>query len=544
MKRNKKFIIIVGLLSSLAVASGYFFGTGHKPHATQVHAPLLTNNIPGTGPRHGLHYSIFSQSQFFDKAFVDASATPIAPTGDVSAVVVNHHLLAPAFIAETLGVVASEQPTTVILVSPNHFNAGSANLISSLYDWQTPYGVLPANQSVIKHLQAEHVSVEEKPFETEHGISGIVAFIKKVMPNASVIPIILKDKTTKAEIDDLNNAIGVFTSGRVIMVSSVDFSHYLPGAVADFHDLLSKQVLNSLDDTAIPRLEVDSQPAIRLLLNYVKSRHTEKFTISNHSNSSIVSGDLQQTRGTSYITGYYGPGDRVMDNRRSLFIPGDIRSSKKLLLLLDHSKQNYIFGSSLRMFRGSTQTLTRVLGTVVDQEVIDDLLRNGVTDIERTNSTTITVVPGEHNQDFNIVKMQAIHDSLPGMIEQIKALRPGSLIISMDWQTVAANEKKRIAHALIDAGAIAVVGRSQEIQPLEKYNNRLIAYGLGQMIPAQLGQEQISVALGISVTPAMITYDLFPMRYHAQSVSFLKLADSDIVKAKLNFQELHIETSN
>src|SRR3989344_5312319 len=70
----------------------------------------------------GLHYSVYSQPEFFDKAYENPREEK--PSEKVAGVIVNHHLLAPRLIARAINQLATLEPITIVLVSPNHFSAG------------------------------------------------------------------------------------------------------------------------------------------------------------------------------------------------------------------------------------------------------------------------------------------------------------------------------------------------------------------------------------------------------------------------------------
>jgi len=74
--------------------------------------------------QNNFHYSYFSQAGFYEQAYAAARQTPAADKSGIKGVLVNHHLFAASFIAETFNAVATIAPVTVLLISPNHFDAG------------------------------------------------------------------------------------------------------------------------------------------------------------------------------------------------------------------------------------------------------------------------------------------------------------------------------------------------------------------------------------------------------------------------------------
>src|ERR1041385_3399696 len=178
----------------------------------------------------GLHYGANQTTEFFDQAYKNIATEK--SVDKIAGMTVNHHLLAPNLIAKEFSLVATDKPITVILISPNHFMRGSGGVITSKFDWQTPYGVLQTNQDlVVKLEQLDLVNIDEAPFDQEHGINNIVGFIKRSMPNATFVPLIIKENATNTQIDQLAADL----PKDALIVGSLDFSHYLVSNGAEFH---------------------------------------------------------------------------------------------------------------------------------------------------------------------------------------------------------------------------------------------------------------------------------------------------------------------
>jgi MEMO1 family protein len=457
------FILIAILI--LAGAAGFIFGKTYQPIST--HRAL------------GFHKSYNVSVQVFEQAFSLVSAKQIPANPEIKGILVNHHLLAAPFIAETMQTIATTEPVTVVLVSPNHFFLGTGNAITSEYDWQTPYGVLPANTGMIKKIHG--VTVQEFPFDNEHGITGIVPFIKKTMPNATVVPIILKEGTSPQELADLAQSIEQASSGRTVMVGSVDFSHYLPKELMDFHDVLAEHVLKTFDFENIDRMEINSQATVRLLLTYMQNKEATHFTVLNHSNSAELTQHDDLTSGTSYITGYFLPGNKMLDNHQTFLAVGQIDFHNESLLT-----------EVERMFNGTSQTLVQSL----DQ----NLVKLGVTDLQSKDALT-NLRPGPFIISTNI-------DNVP----------PHAIISLTEVDQVT-------AHSLIDRGADLVLGQGLKPGPVAVYRNRLIIYSLGQLD----GQ---SIVIGLDRSDSGLTYTLLATEVRDGQVHFLPAKQSDILKAQ------------
>lgn len=255
------------------------------------------------------HVSYFSDKTFFNKAY---SLIPgdikeeDEKDKEIKGVIVNHHLLAAGLIAEEMEAIATNDLVTVILLAPNHFFAGKGNIIASEYDWNTPYGVLESDCNSIKKLEKiGAANIEEQPFEKEHGISGIVPFIKKSLPNAKVIPIIFKDNTKQEEIEVFVNSLYEITGEDALMVGSFDFSHYVLPQVAKKQDERSIEIIKAFDYTNIADVEIDSRPGLSAQLQFMEKIHANKFNLVKNMNSADITKLENSTETTSYITGFF-----------------------------------------------------------------------------------------------------------------------------------------------------------------------------------------------------------------------------------------------
>ena len=271
--------------------------------------------------------SYFSQPDFFDQAY--RGTLQGAPVEGVKAIIVNHHLLASSYIAEAFNKVATTAPVTVLLVSPNHFSSGSGNIIASAEQWQTPYGKLQPNLRLIQNLSKQNViNIDEPPFEQEHGVSGIVPFIKKSLPSATIVPVIFNNRMTLVDaIADANKFAAILPSNTLI-VGSFDFSHYLTSNAANFHDIKNLADVESFNIPDVYNLDIDSRPGLAFFLQLLKDQGNQKFTLLEHSNSAeLTRRDILET--TSYITGYFQAGPPATISVQTILSLGSIVPSIK-----------------------------------------------------------------------------------------------------------------------------------------------------------------------------------------------------------------------
>jgi|GEM_PF-124874 AmmeMemoRadiSam system protein B len=295
--KSKSGLILACFLVLLAVGAGLFMAyCAFSGQLFKVVEQKLEIKTHAANPD---QLSFYENLYKFPEKKVKFDSAPIAG-------VIPHHLLAGDMIAEFFANLEKYDYDTVILLGPNHFNAGTGKIISSAEDWQTPYGILSADQDILEKLTGSgEVDIEENVFPQEHSIYSEVAFIKKTFPRAKFLPLVLRPNLSSAEAEKLARALFEISSEKkVLLISSTDFSHYKTGTEAQADDFNSLKILknNSLD--LVYSMAVDSPPATYVLMKYADLAGVD-FVELNNSNSAILSGNKNASSTTSYITGYF-----------------------------------------------------------------------------------------------------------------------------------------------------------------------------------------------------------------------------------------------
>jgi AmmeMemoRadiSam system protein B len=216
------------------------------------------------------------------------------------ALIVSHHLLAKDLINQALETTTQDY-STVILAGPNHFDLGEAMIQTTEGDWKTKFGNLQANQELIdKLIQNNLVAINPDNFNTEHSVCGLVSFIRKQFPLATIVPLILKSNTSPTQ----SQAVGQFLAQNCqdcLLLISLDFSHEVAEAQAQINDQKSMTILSQLKEEQLDEVICDSLPSLRLLFSYLKTKGISRGKLINQSNSNQISSQNLPTV-TSYIT--------------------------------------------------------------------------------------------------------------------------------------------------------------------------------------------------------------------------------------------------
>lgn len=281
----------------LAASAVVFAATRHgdSPPVSAVH-PAQT----------GCHEAQPGDRDFYEMAFAFPGRDLGLAGQETVAGVIPHHLLAADLVADFFRNLSGRDYDLVVLVGPNHFVAGEAEVITSAYDWETPYGVLRHDAAAFAALVGSgRAAVDEAVVEVEHAVTAEVAFIKRTFPQATFLPLILKPTVDAAEATALAEAIERATRGRkALVVASVDFSHYKTGPEAERDDKKSVAALTGGDFGSVYGLAVDSPPSIYVLLKYAELKGAA-FHLLGNANSATLSGHPDLASTTSYVTGFF-----------------------------------------------------------------------------------------------------------------------------------------------------------------------------------------------------------------------------------------------
>lgn len=166
---------------------------------------------------------------------INKAQTPIT----TKAIIVPHHLLVENYIDDFYKQISEKNPNVekIILISPNHFNYGNRYIQSttSLPD-QNGKQINLSKDEIAKLSQSGALSIEPIYFEKEHGIINQTIFTNKYFPNAKIIPIRIKNGTTKDRLDMALNELSKIITPNTLIIVSADFTHYTDEKIAIKND--------------------------------------------------------------------------------------------------------------------------------------------------------------------------------------------------------------------------------------------------------------------------------------------------------------------
>jgi AmmeMemoRadiSam system protein B len=258
------------------------------------------------------HYSWWSDNpQPYQEAIKKTAFAPppkLASGERICAGIVTHHFLASGLMVRFFAALHAEtSPETIILIGPNHFHHGSANISFSPLPWKTPFGLLQADRRFVPQVKAAtHLAEDPEAFTGEHSVGVLIPFLKYYFPQSRVAPILVDVNAQENQLRQLRGLLaGSLQNPRVLVLLSMDFSHNSTSAIADSRDAQAQQAISTLDLNKVEGLNVDCRKGLWLLLASLRDLGEVKVHVSEHTNSARLTGNPRQPDVTSYFSVYF-----------------------------------------------------------------------------------------------------------------------------------------------------------------------------------------------------------------------------------------------
>lgn len=431
----------------------------------------------------------------------------------VAVLLTPHHMVAREFMhkvfREVSNKVGRDEIHRIILVSPNHFNIGKNWLIGSDRNWQTPLGSLQSDKALAQRLKGA-AFIREDILEREHGVRNIFPFIKEYFPQATVLPLAVRDGSPDESIDDLAQRIHELSDAHTLLVISADFSHYLDRNFSRFHDERALDVLRRGDIDRSNSLDVDCPACVRLALRYATLQDKPSFQFVSRSSSLELSGVDRVGDETSHITGYFSSDVSEIPEVSAHILfsgqvaPADMTENARRIFM---SQDGNVFEQNDKLLWNVFDSRTHALMSFPQSN--QPLLR----DDENTSIRTF----GERRIAFiRVDGDRYARDGFGEVLRTLDEVKQQSDVRVVLWKglSVHSSERQRYMRALVDAGADLVIGfDTAQIEPMEIYKEKVIFPSLGNISSGCLLSRSSceGVVMGMGVNSDQIQYVLMPI---------------------------------
>jgi AmmeMemoRadiSam system protein B len=172
--------------------------------------------------------------------------------GDAHAVIVPHHDIASSLIAKTFAGV-SYQPDVVIVLAPDHEEVSTGFASTGTVIWQNVIKPTYPHERLVKEVvKPGLVNFHNSVIVEEHAVSVLQPFIAHYFPQATVVPIILKNNQSEESLDHIVAFLEkAMQEHNALVVGSVDFSHYVNVEQALQRDEITKKAIVEHDYDAL-----------------------------------------------------------------------------------------------------------------------------------------------------------------------------------------------------------------------------------------------------------------------------------------------------
>jgi len=259
-----------------------------------------------------LHFSFWSDNP---KPYLEAirkspepANLPLTLGERVRGGIVTHHFLASGLMVRFFAELKEHaSPKTIILLGPNHYHHGLANISMSSLPWKTPFGILPADPQ-LAHRVSKAVELPEDPeaFTGEHSVGVLIPFVKYYFPQSRVVPVLIDVNAKNTQLRRLRGVISAaLDNPDTLLLLSMDFSHDSVATIAEARDQEAQSIIAAMDSSGTDGLHVDSRKGLWLFLESLKRAGCGVVKFGEHTNSAWLTGKPEQRDVTSYFTIYF-----------------------------------------------------------------------------------------------------------------------------------------------------------------------------------------------------------------------------------------------
>ncbi|MFZ6015857.1 MAG: AmmeMemoRadiSam system protein B [Patescibacteria group bacterium] len=605
MKKYFWLIAALAALSAIIVAGVLFFMLRSQTVAsnniqdsrpkTQDAIPLYdvrgTRYDPETMPASKLNLPLDADSpELLNLAFTAERDYIINPQSRI--ILIPHHLVAAREIANLLK--ASPKTQTIYFLMPDHFSQSKTCAAISDANWDAYAGRINTNPQIVANLTASSTlfSLDNSIFAREISFKALAPYLAKAYgEDVRIIPITVSANCSVADRQVIASLLyaELAKDPQSILISTVDFSHYQPAEVADFHDELAADVILGLADLEADKVELDSATALAITLKVARSLGLGDVVIHDHTNSLKLAKAIVSQDSTSHFFVSFSPGKIATQQKLTLMFFGDTmldrtvatrsRSAGNLAYpfeLIKGAEDRFMYGQDaiIANLEGSVTAVRRApdkgdVDFAFDPKVAEMLKTAGITAVSQANNHTLdqgragaeesrkllteagVITFGDQVKDDTASSLAVIESrgqkvALLGFNNTDNPLNKADaetaiktayeqaryVVVCMHWgneyQSNPSMAQVELAHWFIDLGVDAVIGGHPHwMQSVEVYKDRPIIYSLGNFIFDQDWSRETNYGLvaGLVLGPENSDIYLFPIQINKSQPQILTGAD-------------------
>ena len=254
----KRLIILIFALVLLTACASFTLSFIIMPEAMETGDMAPRTSAAPTEKFPGNMDALYYNEKVYETAKQQAEAYSV--NGTVTAGIIPHHGTASRMIASFFEML-TESYDTVIIIGPNHYKEGSAVVYSDC-GWRTEKGDIECDSEFVQKLKNDlTINADEanEAVQNDHSIGWHLPYIADYLPDTRLAAIMLQQEVSETALKALTQLIADYAAEKnVLLIGSVDFSHYLMPDEARQMDELTKSVIASADYGRLMRMGSDN----------------------------------------------------------------------------------------------------------------------------------------------------------------------------------------------------------------------------------------------------------------------------------------------
>lgn len=244
----------------------------------------------------------FEATHFYDGIKKNKN-NPIQTIDSARGLIVPHHLIAGELISEAFHHINPDLIDTVILLGPNHYELGTAPVITSASSWDTTFGLLASSPSISQFTRSELITIDDITIQNDHSITGLIPYIKYYLPEVKIVPLLISNRMDQNQITQLANLTSKGLNNRTLILLSVDFSHQNTSDNARQFDKITWEYIKNNNSKAIRKLNnnyLDAPTALSIYLEIFNDNSNTFHNLIRNTDSGQMTGKI-----FSHVTSYF-----------------------------------------------------------------------------------------------------------------------------------------------------------------------------------------------------------------------------------------------
>ncbi len=278
----------------------------------------------------------YGQANKFSKSQVNALSEVLSQSsgsGFIQGGILPHHLVASPMIARFFTALKTEEadlktspaanPETIVVLAPNHKRIGDEPLHTGAFSWETPFGLLAADEGMVDDLVLSlKAGVNPTLLEEEHAIAALIPYIRHTFPEAKIVPILIHGNMDREDCRALSKfLVRKALDKPCLILASIDFSHGLNPEEALTRDETTQRVIEARDYDTLFGLDntyLDAPPTLATFLMTMDGlkaqgfESAEGFLLEHSEASRFLKRRVPDT--TSYMTWLFEVRGRFSDS--------------------------------------------------------------------------------------------------------------------------------------------------------------------------------------------------------------------------------------